>query len=31
MDSLDGNLAQVSERLVRVETKLEGGHVVLSR
>jgi len=31
LDSMDANLAAVRERLVKVETKLEGGHVVLSR
>jgi hypothetical protein len=31
IDSIDAKLATVSERLTRVETNLEGGHVVLSR
>jgi hypothetical protein len=31
IDSIDGKLAIVSERLVKVETRLEGGHVVLTR
>ena len=31
IDSIDSRLNTVSEHLVKVETKLEGGHVVLSR
>jgi len=31
IDAIDVKLAVVSERLVKVETGLEGGHVVLSR
>ena len=31
IDSIDVKLSTVSERLVKVETKLEGGHVALSR
>lgn len=31
LDSMDGKLGVVSERLVKVETKSEGGHAVLSR
>lgn len=31
IDSVDGKLGTVSERLVKVETQPEGGHVVLSR
>jgi hypothetical protein len=30
-DSMDGKLGVVSERLVKVEAKLEAGHAVLSR
>jgi len=30
-DSMDGKLSAVGERLAKVETKLEGGHLVLSR
>jgi hypothetical protein len=31
MDSMDGKLSVVGERLAKVETKLEGGHLVLTR
>ena len=31
IDGMDTKLANVSERLVKVETKLEGPHVVLAR
>jgi hypothetical protein len=31
IDSIDGKLGTVSERLVKVGTRLEGGHVVLTR
>jgi hypothetical protein len=31
MDSMDGKLSTVGERLAKVVTKLEGGHLVLTR